>query len=175
METVLSALVRNVVSKHVHWRRSVAFAGTRAAPSLQAIVAQLSEDLTALGPLEPLLESLEEQLLQPDEVVGLGPGGYLSSLERAGALHLDSELECRPGHLGVIARNGDEVSLRFNGGALVAPAFCESALRYVLEHSTFRIRDLPDTLTEDARVTLCRRLVREGLLRAVGGGVSPRP
>ena len=166
MEAVLSALVRTVVQRHVHWRRSVAPAGARQAPSLQAIAARLSEDLGALGPLEPVLEGLEEQLLKPDEVVGLGPGGYLSALEHLGALRPDSELECRPGHSGVLTRSGDEVSLSFNGGSLVAPAFCEPALRYVLEQSRFRIRDLPATLTEEARVTLCRRLVQEGLLRA---------
>ncbi len=111
-------------------------------------------------------------MLQPDEVVGLGLGGYLRPLEKTGALHPDSKLECWPGHLGVLVRDGDEVSLRFNGGSLVAPAFCEPALRYILKRSTFRIRDLPDTLTEEARLTLCRRLVHEGLLRARSGSAS---
>ncbi|WP_164000641.1 cupin domain-containing protein [Pyxidicoccus caerfyrddinensis] len=168
MDAVLAELVRAVVRKHPHWRRSVAPVGTRCmrqVPCIHELADQLSEDIRALGPLDPLLETLEAQLVQPDEVVGPGPGGYLRSLEGLGAIGSDSELETRPGHASVLSRNGDEVSLGFNGGALVAPAFCEPALRYVLEQSRFRIRDLPDTLTEDARVMLCRRLVREGLLR----------
>lgn len=168
MDAVLSELVRTVVRRHAHWRRSVAPAGTRGtrqAPSIQELAARLAEDLRELGPLEPLLESLEQQLVQPDEAVGPGPGGYLRSLEGLGALHPDSELECRPGHASVLSRSGEEVSLGFNGGALVAPAFCEPALRYMLEQPRFRLRDLPDTLTVEAKATLCRRLVREGLLR----------
>ena len=113
-----------------------------------------------------MIETLEEQLLQMEEM-DMGPGGYLSSLERLGALQLDSELECRPGHSGVLSRRGEEVVLTFSGGSLVAPAFCESALRYILERSRFRAGGLPEMLTEEARVTLCRRLVREGLLRVV--------
>lgn len=178
MEAVLSELVRRVVRKHAHWRRSVAPAGVSASrqqPSLQALSAQLSEDLSALGPLEPLLETLQAQLVQPDETVGPGPGGYLSSLEQLGALHLDSEMECRPGHAGVLSRRGEDVVLTFLGGSLVAPAFCEPALRSILERSRFRIRSLPETLTEEARVTLCRRLVREGLLRVVDGPPPPEP
>ena len=176
METVLSELVHTVVREHAHWRRAVAPAGTRAArhaPSLQDLAARLSEDLSTGGPLEPLLESLEEKLLRPDETVGMGPGGYLRSLERLEAFDLDSELECRPGHASTLTRRDEEVVLSFTGGALVAPAFCEPALRYVLEQSRFRIGGLPETLTGEARVTLCRRLVREGLLRLVDGATQP--
>ncbi len=176
MESVLSELVRTVVRENAHWRRSVAPAGTRAArqaPSLQGIAARLAEDLCALGPLEPLLESLEQKLLEQDEGVGPGPGGYLRSLERLDMLGLDSELECRPGHASVLTRRGDQVVLTFSGGSLVAPAFCEPVLRSMLEQSRFRVGGLPETLTAEARVTLCRRLVREGLLRLVGEAVPP--
>ncbi|MCY1020144.1 cupin domain-containing protein [Pyxidicoccus sp. MSG2] len=172
MDAVLAELVRTVVSRHAHWRRSVASVrtrGLRQVPCILELAEQLSDEIRGLGPLDPLLETLEAQLMQADEVVGPGPGGYLRSLEHLGALRPDSELETRPGHASVLSRNGDEVSLGFNGGALVAPAFCEPALRYVLEQSRFRIRDLPETLTEEARVTLCRRLVREGLLRVADG------
>jgi ribosomal protein L16 Arg81 hydroxylase len=174
MEAVLSELIRSVVRKDAHWRRAVAPAGARGArqaPSIQAIKERLLENLSALGPLDSLIETLEEQLLRIEEV-GIGPGGYLSSLERLDALQLDSELECRPGHSGVLSRRGDEVVLTFTGGSLVAPAFCESALRYILERSRFRVGGLPETLTGEARVTLCRRLVREGLLRVVDGAAG---
>ncbi|QSQ23278.1 hypothetical protein JY651_50800 [Pyxidicoccus parkwayensis] len=168
LDAVLAELIRAVVSRHPHWRRSVAPMGTRCSrqvPCIYELAEQLSDDIRGMGPLEPLLETLEARLMQADEDVGPGPGGYLRSLEDLDALRPDSELETRPGHASVLSRNGDEVSLGFNGGSMVAPAFCEPALRYVLEQSRFRIQDLPDTLTEEARVTLCRRLVREGLLR----------
>ncbi len=170
MEAVLSELIRSVVHKNAHWRRAVPPAGARGArqaPSIQAITERLSEQLCALGPLDSLIETLEEQLVRTEEEVGIGPGGYLSSLERLDALHLDSELECRPGHSGMLSRRGEEVVLTFTGGSLAAPAFCEPALRYILERSQFRVGGLPEALTEEARVTLCRRLVREGLLRVV--------
>jgi ribosomal protein L16 Arg81 hydroxylase len=167
MESVLSELIRSVVREHVHWRRAVRPVGARQAPSLQELVSRLSENLSALGPLDPLLETLEEQLLKNDEVVGIGPGGYLNSLERVDELHLDSQLECRPGHASVLTRRGDEVVLTFVGGSMAAPAFCEPALRYILDQPRFRIGGLPESLTGEAKVTLCRRLVREGLLRAV--------
>ncbi len=178
MEAVLSELIRSVVRKDSHWRRAVAPAGARGArqaPSIQAIAERLSENLGALGPLDSLIETLEEQLMQTEEEVGIGPGGYLSSLERLDELQLDSELECRPGHSSVLSRRGEEVVLTFTGGSMVAPAFCESALRYILERSRFRIGSLPETLTGDARVTLCRRLVREGLLRVLFSQGAPHP
>jgi ribosomal protein L16 Arg81 hydroxylase len=171
MEAVLTALIRSVVSKDAHWRRAVAPAGARGArqaPSIQALAQRLSEDLCALGPLDSLIETLEQQLVQTEEAVGMGPGGYLSAIEHLAALDLDSELECRPGHSGVLSLRGEEVVLTFTGGSIVAPAFCESSLRYILEQSRFRVGSLPETLTGEARVTLCRRLVREGLLRRAG-------
>ncbi|MFP2923875.1 cupin domain-containing protein [Pyxidicoccus sp. 3LG] len=174
MDSVLSALIRSVVARHPHWRRSVGTVraeGARGAPSLQALAARLEDDLCSLGPLEPLLESLEAQLLRSEDDLGVGPGGYLGTLERLEGLDLDSELECRPGHASVLSRRGEEVTLSFLGGSMAAPAFCESTLRYIVEHSRFRIGGLPDTLTGEAKVTLCRRLVREGLLRAPGSSV----
>lgn len=175
MDAVLAELVRTVVARHAYWRRAATPAGTRCTrqgPCICELAEQLAEDIRGLGPLDPLLRRMEAQLVEADEGVGPGPGGYLHSLEHLEELTPDSELETRPGHASVLSRSGDEVSLGFNGGSLVAPAFCEPALRYVLEQSRFRIRDLPDTLTEEARVTLCRRLVREGLLRL---RATPRP
>jgi hypothetical protein len=166
LEAVLSELIRSVVAKHAHWRRSVN--GARRAPSMAALAAQLADDLGGLGPLDPVIEALEAGLLASEDAIGPGPGGFLRALERLPALEAESELECRAGHSSVLSRRGDEVVLTFTGGAVSAPGFCEPALRHVVERSRFRIGELPDGLTPDAKVTLCRRLVREGLLRVAG-------
>jgi hypothetical protein len=44
------------------------------------------------------------------------------------------------------------------------PAVIEPALRFMTEADAFPVRALPDALTEQSKVVLVRRLMREGLL-----------
>jgi hypothetical protein len=41
------------------------------------------------------------------------------------------------------------------------------AVGYALAHRRFTARDLPDTLDDEGKLTLVRRLVREGALRVL--------
>jgi hypothetical protein len=45
------------------------------------------------------------------------------------------------------------------------PASIESALRFIAAAEAFQVRELPDALTDQSKLVLVRRLVREGLLR----------
>ena len=56
------------------------------------------------------------------------------------------------------------VRLRFQGKELTFPAFVEPLLQYIAEQAEFRVSSLPDQLTDESKLVLVRRLIREGFL-----------
>jgi ribosomal protein L16 Arg81 hydroxylase len=66
-----------------------------------------------------------------------------------------------------IREEGDHAVLQVYGGTINFPKFALGALRYAMEHARFTPADLPD-LDDEGRVTLVRRLVREGVLMVEG-------
>jgi hypothetical protein len=63
-----------------------------------------------------------------------------------------------------IARAGDTVSIQFPGNEVRGPASIESALRFMVAAEGFQVRALPDSLMDQSKLVLVRRLVHEGLL-----------
>jgi hypothetical protein len=61
-------------------------------------------------------------------------------------------------------------AIQYSGGKIVGPQKIGSALRYIAQHQTFAMRDLPDDLTGQEKLVLVRRLIRGGLLEPRGDG-----
>lgn len=97
--------------------------------------------------------------------------GHFAQLDRLGELTVDSEVEHRPGVLCTTDMLTDvslqsRSSLFFGREQVVSRPSLLPVFEYVRDHRRFRVRDLP-VLNEEGRVTLVRRLIREGMLRQV--------
>lgn len=96
-------------------------------------------------------------------------GGQLRQLLVAGDVGDSTVVRRRPRSACVISRHGDRLHVSLGDRTLRMPASAEPALRTGLDLDEFTAADLAEHLDEPGRVTLVRRLVREGLLMVVGG------
>lgn len=72
-----------------------------------------------------------------------------------------------PIHFAGYPQGGDYISIQFPGNEVRGPGWLEPAYRFIAETETFAVKDLPDSLSDNAKLVLVRRLIREGLLRVV--------
>ena len=99
------------------------------------------------------------------------PGG-LRDLLGLGELDDSTVLQRRPGHPCVLVpaegADGPVLRLLLGDRQLDVPVRLRAALEVVRERGELTPADLADHLDPESRLVLCRRLVREGLLRIVG-------
>lgn len=93
--------------------------------------------------------------------------GQLQQLLVAGDVSDHTVVRRRPHSSGEISLDGDELHLLLGDRTLRLPAWVEPPLRRVLARQEFCVADLAEHLDEAGRITLVRRLVREGLLMVV--------
>jgi hypothetical protein len=97
------------------------------------------------------------------------PGGSFASLVRSASLDDSTSLRRREGTTAEVVPEGDRVALVLVDRTLRLPAAVEPVLRRVVGMAVVRGADLGDDVLDEAgRRVLLRRLVREGLLEAVG-------
>lgn len=84
-------------------------------------------------------------------------------------IELQTIVERRPGLLCRFVIDGAFVRLAACHGDLSLPRHFESAIRYLSDHQSFRVGEIPGKLSEQSKITLVRRLIDDGFLRAAGG------
>lgn len=67
----------------------------------------------------------------------------------------------------VVSVSGDAASIQFGDAEVRGPKDLAPALGYIRDHHRFQVSDLPGPIAAKTKVVLAKRLVREGLLRAV--------
>lgn len=87
----------------------------------------------------------------------------LATLDRLG---IDSIVDLRPGVVFRLQANGESDSVECYGRIITFPPHVREAVRFAVSHSRFLVRDLPGNLDDSGKLTLIRRLIREGLLFA---------
>jgi Cupin superfamily protein len=88
--------------------------------------------------------------------------GQFEALRALENLDIDTELD----HRVTVLAELEGSSLRFEGTTLDFPEHVQEALEFVVgADAPFRAADIPGSLDEEGRLSLVRRLVREGLLR----------
>lgn len=95
-------------------------------------------------------------------------GGQLRQLLVSGDVSDRTVVRRRPHSACVISHHGDRLHVSLGDRTLLMPVSVEPALRTGLDLREFTVADLAEHLDEPGRVTLVRRLVREGLLMVVG-------
>jgi ribosomal protein L16 Arg81 hydroxylase len=90
--------------------------------------------------------------------------GHFRNLDRLGDLTLHTRVRRRAGVTGTVFEQKGSAGLQFGGNAVRGPDYIAPQLRYVAENEAFTVEDLPDGLTDNGKIVLVRRLVREGFL-----------
>jgi ribosomal protein L16 Arg81 hydroxylase len=90
--------------------------------------------------------------------------GQMTQLAAAEHIGIDTMLEARPHLIARVQTDPQSVSVRHFGRKLTFPRHAEPAVRFALSQQRFAIRDLPGDLDDPGKLTLARRLIREGLL-----------
>jgi lysine-specific demethylase/histidyl-hydroxylase NO66 len=95
--------------------------------------------------------------------------GGLVALSRLASLDDRSVVRRREGSICEPAMRKGQLTVLLGDRELIMPGWCEPAILAIAERPSIRVSDLAPHLDLEGRLTLVRRLVREGLLEVVGG------
>jgi hypothetical protein len=79
-------------------------------------------------------------------------------------LRIDSLVGARPHLIARVETNAESASVRCFGRKITFPRELAPAVRFALSSDQFAVKDLPGDLDASGKLTLVRRLIREGLL-----------
>ncbi|MCF2970440.1 cupin domain-containing protein [Synechococcus sp. Nb3U1] len=101
---------------------------------------------------------IRQAIVQPDHHFALIP--HLDQVQ------IDTWVAKRVGMPCRILSQGFSVSIQFPGNTIKGQAHLEPAFQYIAAAiSPFQVSDLPESLSDEAKITLVQRLIRGGLLR----------
>jgi ribosomal protein L16 Arg81 hydroxylase len=135
------------------------------APTAADLDGRLRAGLAALGDLSPVLDSYRLGLSASARRKNPAPDGYLTTIAGIDDLDASTELERRPGVGCSVAVDAESARVYFMGEMIRTPARAAKALEFIAAHQRFRIADIDPTLTDDSKLVLARRLIKEGLLQ----------
>lgn len=97
------------------------------------------------------------------------PDGHFAQLDALEAIAIDTVVKKRHGGLCRIfsESESDSVSIHFPGNKVVGPKSIEPSLQFIADAREFSVDSLPDSLSDNSKLVLVRRLVKEGLLTSV--------
>jgi ribosomal protein L16 Arg81 hydroxylase len=90
--------------------------------------------------------------------------GQAATLRAASALTLESAVGVRPGLVYRLSGQRGKVTLLCNSRRIALPDYAKPALDFALTSESFRVGDLPGSLTDSAKIVLVRRLMQEGAI-----------
>jgi ribosomal protein L16 Arg81 hydroxylase len=98
--------------------------------------------------------------------------GQFEQLARLDAITVDSEAGARPGVVYRITTGAGSESIETYGRTISYPMEASEAVRFALTRTKFVVKDLPGGLDDSGKVTLTKRLIREGLVIALSHDAS---
>lgn len=123
---------------------------------LDRLLRHLSERVAPAG----ILDRFVDEFLASCPLLLRGQATQLAGLEH---IHVDTMLQATP-HLIARVVDPQSVSVRHFGRKITLPLHVAPAVGLALSQERFADRDLPGDLDDSGKLTLARRLVREGLL-----------
>ncbi|HYN88955.1 MAG TPA: cupin domain-containing protein [Ardenticatenaceae bacterium] len=133
--------------------------------------ASLAEQFTAL--LDRFAEVVrpEDMMRQVAEAILLRRRplhyGSLSDLDALPGLDVSAVLGKRAGIIARIEVSDDSVRLSYPGKQIKMPRRVEVALRFIVEADEFEVHAIPGGLSDQSKLVLVRRLIKEGFLTIV--------
>jgi hypothetical protein len=90
--------------------------------------------------------------------------GQMAQIAGLDRLTMDSVAGARRNVIFRLNTSENAISIDCYGRRITFPVYAQENVRFALEHETFMVRDLPGDLDEPGKLTLVRRLIREGLV-----------
>jgi ribosomal protein L16 Arg81 hydroxylase len=130
---------------------------------------QMLYQVAAKANCEQAVRRLEDRILTNGQPI---PDGHFLSLGTDIDLH--TVVKRRAGMMCAVRLHDDRVTIHFPGNVISGPVAIEPALQFIRRTHRFKVNDLPNCLEPEDKLTLTRRLIREGLL-SVDSDPANRP
>lgn len=124
----------------------------------------LWEQLSARSNFESILDRFRDEFISMCPPPLEGQMAQIAFLDRLG---LSSVVGARAGVICRVTKAPDSVVVECYGRTIKFPSHAAGAVQFALSHSRFMVRELPGDLDDAGKLTLIRRLTREGLVMAL--------
>lgn len=161
---LISSALTLVSQQNVSFRKSLPVGFLNHGETIASLRHQfkgLLEVLSNSARVEDAVEGLAEQFFS--QMVPL-PDGHFTQIDEVNSIDIETIVEKRNGMICHILKEEGSVSIQFPGNLVRGPSRIEPALRFITDSGKFPIKSIPDPLTDNEKLVLVRRLVREGLL-----------
>jgi ribosomal protein L16 Arg81 hydroxylase len=125
---------------------------------------ELLTQLSAKCDLDAILNRFSDEFMSSCPPLLRGQLGQLANLDRVTP---DTVVGARTGVISRVQTKREAPMVDFYGREITFPACAAEAVRFALSNSKFAVCDLPGDLDDASKLTLVRRLIREGLLMVV--------
>jgi ribosomal protein L16 Arg81 hydroxylase len=169
---LLKQALADVAGTDVRFRQSLPLGllSTGATPSaLKDTFREMVQLFSRIASMESAIGAMTENFISKLTTL---PHDYFAIVD-AEKIELNTDVERTPGAFCRVVRKGDSVTLHAPGIRIDGPAKIAQALQFIANTQRFTPRDLPDSLTSDAKVVLVRRLIRDKLLTIVNAAGPP--
>ena len=164
---LISAALARLGTKDLRFRRAVpvgALGNRESTDALRDQFGELLQHFARTARVEEALDALGDRFISNLPVL---PAAHFVPPEDIEQIDLDTVLERGEGVICRIVPVQDEVSIHFPGSRVTGPKQIAPALEFVATAGRFPVRALPGNFSDNSRLVLARRLVREGLLSIV--------
>lgn len=127
----------------------------------EKIFQELLQRVSSKSNLDRVLERFADQWISASPPL---LSGQMKQMALIRQLKIDSVVRARKEVVALIRMDGDSASVHFYGRKISFPVYALDAVTFVLQESRCVVRDLPGDLDEEGKLTLVRRLIREGLV-----------
>jgi ribosomal protein L16 Arg81 hydroxylase len=162
---LLSAMLVEASQEHGEFRKAlpVGFMHSQEAVGLMADrLPALISTLADSGRIESSIRRLRARLIARKRPL---PDAHFRSLDKVDQINLDTVVAKREGMMCDVSRQPDCVEIAFPGNRMKGPVDIETAFRFIADaQEAFPVRALPDILSNESKLVLARRAIREGLL-----------
>ena len=136
------------------------FDRTAARDTLRNLLRQLSSS----SDLDPILDRFVDEFVSACPPLLRGQMVELAALD---FLTIKSVVCARPAAIFHVRTNGESASVSCYGRTITFPAHTAEAVRFALSQPQFVVSELPCGLDDEGKLTLVRRLIREGLVQVL--------
>lgn len=161
---LLNAAIESAALEDIALRQAIppgVLLSRQATDRLSAKFDELVRSLPDKLRLKKGLQAVERKFLLEQQPL---PDSRIPNLIQLDAIEMKTIVFRYPGTLCSVTSDEDSAEITFSGNFLSAPLSTLPALQFVVENEEFRVSLLPGNLSDDAKIVLVRRLVKEGLL-----------
>jgi ribosomal protein L16 Arg81 hydroxylase len=121
----------------------------------------LLQQLSASPELDPILDRFVDEFVSACPPLLRGQMAQSANLD---SLTIRSVVGARTGAIFHLRNNGASTSIACYGRTITFPSHTAKAVRFALDRPQFIVSELPCDLDDEGKLTLVRRLIREGLV-----------